>query len=138
MKPYGQFSKEEYLKQSVMTASPAELIVMLYDACIKNLKLAEISMSEKNDIERTNEYLLKSQQIISELVNSLDLSVEIGQQLIPIYDFLLRTIRTMNVKKDFSQLPDVLEILTSLRETWQQIAKPVRSVVNASPDFCYE
>ncbi len=35
--------KQEYLTQSVMTASPAELIIMLYDSCIKNLKLAEIS-----------------------------------------------------------------------------------------------
>lgn len=132
MNQYSRNSKQEYLKQSVLTASPTELIVMLYDACIKSLKLAEIYLTEKKDIPNTNEYLLKSQKIILELINSLDTSVEISQQLLPIYDYLLRSIRTMNIKKDLSELPDVLEILTSLRETWQQIAKPARSDVSDS------
>ena len=138
MNPYQRNSKHEYLKQSVMTASPAELVVMLFDACIKNLKLAEISLTEKKDIPHTNEYLIKSQKIINELINSLDLSLDIGQQLLPIYEFLLYTIRTMNIKKDFSQLPNVLEILTSLRDTWKQIAKPLRAAIDMSEEVCYK
>lgn len=116
--------RQEYLKQSVMTASPAELIVMLFESCIKNLKLAEICLSDKKDIERSNEHFIKAQKIIMELVNCLDTSFEISKDLLSIYDFLLYSIRVMNIKKDLSQLPGVLEILDSLRNTWEQIARP--------------
>jgi flagellar protein FliS len=116
--------RQEYLKQSVMTASPAELIVMLFESCIKNLKLAEICLNDKKDIERSNEHFIKAQKIIMELVNCLDTSFEISKDLLSIYDFLLYSIRVMNIKKDLSQLPGVLEILDSLRNTWEQIARP--------------
>ena len=121
---FGKNMKQEYLTQSVMTASPSELVVMLFDACIKDLKLAEISLSERQDINATNLNLQKAQQIIMELINSLDTSYEISTQLLSIYHYLLRSIREMNIKKDMSQLPDLLEILTALRDTWQQVSRP--------------
>ncbi|HHU22283.1 MAG TPA: flagellar export chaperone FliS [Clostridiales bacterium] len=120
---YNNFRKE-YLKQSVMTASPAELIVMLFESCIKNLKLAEICLNERRGIEKTNEHFQKAQKIIMELINCLDTSFEISNSILEIYEFLLHSIREMNIKKDLSQLPDVLEILSSLRDTWEQIARP--------------
>lgn len=115
--------KQEYLKQSVMTASPGELIVMLFDACIKNLKLAEICLNDNHDFSGTHTHFRNAQDIIVELVNCLDPNVELSSQLLDIYDFLLRTLREMNIKKDLSLLPDVLEILMSMRDTWQKIAK---------------
>lgn len=116
--------KQEYLKQSVMTATPAELIVMLFDACIKNLKLAEICLEEHGSLDSANLYFQKAQKIIMELVNGLDTSQELSSQLLEIYDFLLHAMREMNSKKDISLLPDVLDILASLRDTWQKIARP--------------
>jgi flagellar secretion chaperone FliS len=115
--------RQEYLKQSVMTASPGELIVMLFDACIKNLKLAEISLVENHDFSNTHTHFRNAQEIIVELVNCLDPGVDLSAQLLDIYDFLLRTLREMNIKKDLSLLPDVLEILLSMRDTWQKISK---------------
>lgn len=115
--------KKEYLKQSVLTASPAELVVMLFEACIKNLKRAEICLIDNQDYSATHMYFVNAQDIIMELVNCLDTSIELSKQLLDIYDFLLRTIREMNMKKDLKQLPDVLDILTSMRDTWQQISK---------------
>lgn len=115
--------KQEYLTQSVLTASPADLIVMLFDSCIKNLRLAQICLSENNDVNKTNLHFQKAQQIIMELVNCLDTSFELSAQLLDIYDFLLRTLREMNIKKDLSLMPDVLDILTSMRDTWQLISK---------------
>lgn len=116
--------KQEYLKQSVMTATPSELIVMLFDSCIKNLKLAEICLNERKDIEGANLHFQKAQKIILELVNCLDTNFEISAQLLSIYDYLLRSIRHMNVKKDLNPLPDALDILVSLRDTWQKVDKP--------------
>lgn len=120
--------KQEYLKQSVLTASPTELIVMLFDACIKNLKLAEISLVDNKDVSNAHKYLMNAQDIITELINCLDSGVDLSAQLLDIYEFLLRTIRGMNIKKDLSPLPDVLEILSSMRDTWQQISKASYSV----------
>lgn len=115
--------RQEYLKQSVMTANPADLIVMLFDACIKNLKLAEICLTENQDFGGTHAHFINAQDIILELVNCLDPGIELSSQLLDIYDFLLRTLREMNIKKDLSLLPDVLEILVSMRDTWQRITK---------------
>lgn len=115
--------RQEYLKQSVMTASPTELIVMLLDSCIKNLKLAEMCYIEEKDISNSSSCLIKAQKIIMELVNSLDTSMEISSQLLPIYEYLLHEIRLMNSKKDFELLPNVLEIVTSMRDTWEQVSK---------------
>lgn len=117
-----------------MTASPGELIVMLFDACIKNLKLAEICLADNHDISGSHTHFRNAQDIIVELVNCLDPGVELSAQLLDIYDFLLRTLREMNIKKDLSLLPDVLDILTSMRDTWQRISKSsygLSSEVNA-------
>lgn len=115
--------KEEYLRQSVMTAAPSELLVMLFDACIKNLKFAEMALEEPVNYTKANESFLKAQKIISELIVSLDMSFEISGQLLPLYEFLLRTICHMNVKKDLTEMPAVLEILRSQRDTWEQAGK---------------
>jgi len=115
--------KEEYLRQSIMTASPGELTVMLFNGCIKDLRLAEVAMEEPADLLKVNEYLIKAQKILSELMSSLDLSYELSGQLLPIYSYLLREIRHMNVKKDFSKMPEILNILSSQRDTWEQVTK---------------
>ena len=115
--------KQEYLRQSVVTATPAELTIMLFDGCIKNLKRAEIAMVGPADFIKTNEYLVKAQKIISELMSALDMNYELSGQLLPIYVYLQRTIRCMNVKKDLSAMPDVLNILTAQRDTWQQAVR---------------
>lgn len=115
--------RDEYLKQSVMTASPAELVVMLFDACIKNLKLAEILLNEEGRIGDAGVRLTKAQEIIGELMASLNLEIPLSHQLLPIYQFLLSSLREMNLKKDLSQLPGILDILESMRSTWEQVAK---------------
>ena len=116
---YRRNLKEEYLRQSVMTASPAELTAALFGGCIKDLNLAEAALQEPRDLSMANECFIKAQKILSELVNSLDMSYDISKQLMPVYLYLLQEIQNMNIKKDLSDLPAVLEILTSQRETWE-------------------
>ncbi|HHT17403.1 MAG TPA: flagellar export chaperone FliS [Papillibacter sp.] len=115
--------KDEYLKQSVFTASPAELIVMLFDACIKNLKLADILLNEDGRIGDAGLRLSKAQEIIGELIASLNSDIPLSQEILPVYQFLLTSIRDMNLKKDLTQLPGILEVLESMRDTWEQVAK---------------
>lgn len=127
---------QEYLYRSVMTASPAELIVMLFDACIKDVKLAAMALEEKNDLMKANTYFVKAQKIIAELMSSLDMDVEISGQLLPIYEFMLHTLMHANVQKDTSALPGVIEILTAQRDTWKQIAQPNRAAQGMPEVMC--
>ena len=68
---YQKNGSEIYKQNQILNASPKKLIFLLYEGCIKNLKLAEIHIAEKN-IEKTNQVLIKAQDIIAELMNTLD------------------------------------------------------------------
>ena len=122
----GTDPRREYLKQEVMTASPAELVAMLYGACVKNLKLAAMAYEESKDICTTNNCLLKAQQIISELMNCLDMNVELSTQLIKVYEFILMELQIANIKKDLGRLEPIISMLESMRDTWQSVAKQQR------------
>ncbi len=117
----GQDPRMKYMSQSVMTAGPAGLIAMLYDACIKNIKLAKISYEESGNICTVNNHLVKAQKIISELISCLDMSIELSNRLLGIYDFMLGEIRTANVKKDMGRLDPLIPLLESMRDTWREV-----------------
>ncbi len=124
--------RREYLRQGVMTASPAELVAMLFSACIKNLKLAVMAYEESKDIGTTHGCLIKAQKIISELLNSLDMSIELSKQLEQIYGFMLAELREANVHKDMSRIEPIIRMLESMRDTWQTVAQQQRrSLVGA-------
>jgi flagellar protein FliS len=116
-----------------MTANPVELIVMLYDGCMKQLKLARIAIQEKN-YEHTNVHLQKAQHIVSELVNSLDLHFPIANDLMRIYDFILRQILEINISKNDAAIGDILGLLTTLRDAWAQVAKMNKNAVSVLED----
>ncbi len=122
----GKDPRKEYLKQEVMTASPAELVAMLYGACVKNLKLAVMAYEDSKDICTTSNCLIKAQNIISELMNCLDLNVELSNQLLKVYDFMLIELRTANVKKDMSRVEPIIAMLESMRDTWYSVAQQQR------------
>ncbi len=105
-----------------MTANPVELVVMLYDGCIKQLKMSGLAMQDKNDA-KMNECLDKAYLIVMELVNSLDLHFPIGQELLRIYDFILNELVTLSVTRDSAKLEGMLKILEDLRDAWKIVAK---------------
>ncbi|MDL2273040.1 flagellar export chaperone FliS [Oscillospiraceae bacterium OttesenSCG-928-G22] len=112
--PYAQ-----YQTQNVMTASPGELTLMLYDGAIKNIRLAAHAMEEKQ-LERAHECLIKAQAILGELQGSLRGEEELVGQLNALYDFITGELVNANVKKEAGLLNDPLELLLELRETWQE------------------
>jgi flagellar protein FliS len=109
----------QYRQQSAMTASPGELTLMLYDGCIKNLKLAKMHIESKSFI-KTNEVLQKAQNIICELMRSLDMNYGISKQLMQLYDYIVDILVWANVKKDREKVEEALGLITELRDTWQQ------------------
>lgn len=116
---------EQYRQQGVMTASPSELVVMLYDGCIKNLKIANLAIEER-DMQRSNDALIKAQEIISELITSLDFNYKLAENLMSIYEFCLHTMAEININKDNTLIEPLIDILADLREAWSEVARTTR------------
>lgn len=112
----------QYRQQSAMTASSGELTLMLYDGCIKDLKLAKMYIEEK-DLHRANENSKKAQAILDELMRTLDMRYPISEQLLQIYEFILHLVVESNMKKDTKMLDSAVEMVTELRDTWQQAVR---------------
>lgn len=117
---------QRYKRHDVLMANPVELIVMLYNGCIKQLKLAQIAIGE-NNMEQTNVSLQKAQDIVMELMMSLDLSYEISGELMNLYEFISREIVLINASKDVQSIGPIIEMLSSLRDAWTQVQKECRN-----------
>ncbi len=117
---------EQYRQQGVMTASPAELIVMLYDGCIRQLKLAILSLGD-NNAEIANTALLKAQAIVQELSRSLDRQYDISHELARIYDFVEDTIYNVITSRSADDLRPLVEIMQELHGTWVQVSRETRA-----------
>ena len=120
----------QYKQQSAMTASPGELTLMLYDGCIKDLKLAKIHIEAK-DYAKTNDVLQKAQAIIAELMRSLDMRYELSKQMMQLYDFIIDTLVWANMKKDTGKVDEALVLVSDLRDTWQQAVRLHRQQTGA-------
>ena len=111
---------QTYQQNSVNTASGGELTLMLYNGARKFLKQAMKDM-ENNDYEAKNINIQKGQNIIQELLITLDPNVELSKQMAPIYEFMLVHLREANMENNQEKLNDVLELVTEFRDTWKQV-----------------
>ncbi|HWO77285.1 MAG TPA: flagellar export chaperone FliS [Bacillus sp. (in: firmicutes)] len=109
-----------YQDNSVNTATPGELTLMLYNGCIKFIRLAKLGLDEKN-IEQKNTNIQKAQRIIQELMVTLNPDFEISQQMLPLYDYMNRRLIEANVKNDRAILDEVEGFVTEFRDTWKQV-----------------
>ena len=116
-----------YKKTSVQTASKEQILLMLYQAAIKNCKKA-IEAIEAKHISEKGKYISKLQEIIIELSNSLDFEVggEIAQELSSLYDYILFTSTQANINIDKTPLESCLNVLNILYEGWKEAIKSLR------------
>jgi len=112
----------QYKENSINTASPEELTLMLYNGLIKFI-MRGIDSIEKKDIEAANHNIIRAQDIVLEFINTLDMRYEVSGYLNSIYDYLYRRLIDANVKKDKSILEEVLEFAKTLRDTWEEAMK---------------
>lgn len=110
---------QQYQEQQITTASKEQLLIMLYDGAIRFCKVAKKAMQEGN-IEKSNHHLIRTQRIIMEFMGSLDIKVggETAKQLFVLYEYLHHQLVQANVKKETALIDEVLEHLSSLRQTW--------------------
>ena len=114
--------QDAYLKQNVMTARSIELIVMLYDALKKNIVLGQRGIN-KGDAGSAHKHLMKAQEIIAELVSSLDMNYPIAEELLNLYEFFINSLGDANIRKDPEPLGPVIEMVDDLRSAWDEISK---------------
>lgn len=109
-----------------MTASPARLVVMLYDRAIQSLNDA-IKAIEAGDIERRWKSNKNANEIITHLAMTLNFEQggEIALNLNDLYRFMLRTLVNVDVRNDPQAARDVIKLLEPLRASWDQLAKGV-------------
>lgn len=115
--------RHRYAQDTVSTASPAKLLMMLYDRLSKDLLEAERAAVAR-DIVATHNNLIHAQGILTELAATLDVSAWAGgQQLLAIYEFSIQELFQANVSKDPSRIHGVREIIEPLRDAWHQAAR---------------
>ncbi len=118
-----------YKKTAVSTASKEQILLMLYQAAIKNCKKA-IEAIEAKDVAKKGEHIGKLQDIVIELNNSLDFEIggDIAKELSSLYDYILFSSTQANIKIDVEPLEGCLKVLNTLYEGWQEAIKQVKNV----------
>jgi len=111
-----------YKQNQINTASPKELVVLLYEGCIKNLRLAELGL-EENRLDLVNTNLIKAQDIIQELMVTLDMEKgrEVALGLESLYDYFLTELFQANIQKDKDKIIAVRNSLSELLDSWKKI-----------------
>ena len=116
--PY-QYQYQQYQQQQVFTAPPEKLLLMLYDGAIRFCNQAKKAIGDNNN-EEANSCLIKVQNIIRELMGTLDEDYEISKSLNPLYDYFYGRIVEANIHKDCASIDEVLGFLVELRQTWAE------------------
>lgn len=112
----------QYNNNKVLTASPAELTLMLYDGAIKFCNIA-IDAAEVKNISRTHSNIVKVENIIAYLRNTLDMQYEVAKEYDKMYDYIQRRLFEANMKKDVEMLKEINRHLHSIRDTWKQVMR---------------
>ncbi|WP_238403221.1 flagellar export chaperone FliS [Paenibacillus mesophilus] len=124
--------QSKYLENTIMTAPKEQLLLLLYNVAIKACKGAKEAIVQKN-YGQAHEHLLKAQEILLELMVTLDQNIPISEHLTKLYDYFIDQLIEANVKKDPAPVDLVLNFLVELRDTWAEAAKRARAGGAAIP-----
>lgn len=123
---------QKYQQQSVMTMTPGEMLLKLYDEVITQLSAVR-QFNDEKDVPAANAALKKAQRIITYLNQTLDFQYEISGSLSALYDYFLRRLVEANIHKDNGPIDEVLPMIQELRETFAQADKNSRSGASGAP-----
>lgn len=118
---YGKKGLGRYQDMKVQTASPAQIMIMLYDGAIRFTLQAKKKL-EEGDFEGKGIFISKTQAIIDELMNSLnfDIAPELCENLQQLYIYMNERLSEANIKRDLDALDEVVGLLNTLRDGWKQ------------------
>lgn len=128
-----------YRSNAVLTASPGQLVLMLFDGALSALAIARDALGRpENDMRRleiVNHQLLKAQAIVSELQGGLNFQAggEVATTLNQLYDYYNRRLFEANLRKQIGPVIEVEKMLGELRAGWAEMLSKQGSTVSAEP-----
>lgn len=128
---------QSYKNSSVQTATPGQLVLMLYDGALKFMSQAEAGFSLKNPREfneTINNNIIRAQNILSELQSSLDMKVggDFPRTMFRLYDFMIHQLQEANIKKKPDPIKVVYGMLKDIRDAWEEMLKKTASETAAA------
>lgn len=125
--------RNQYLSDSVLSASPARLLTMLYDRLLLDLGRAEAAQLGANWTV-ASENLVHAQAIIAELSSSLKVDDWDGADaLLGVYNYCATALVNANIQRDARLTREAIDLLEPLRQTWHQAAVMVQPATPAAP-----
>lgn len=112
----------QYANNKILTASPAELTLMLYEGAIKFCNIAIMAI-ENNDIQKAHNNIMKVQRIIEEFQITLDFKYPIANDFNNVYNYLMDRLREANMTKDKEILEEVNGHIRTMRDTWKEVMR---------------
>ena len=112
----------QYNNSKVLTASPAELTLMLYEGAIKFCNIAIVAVEQK-DIEKAHVHIVKVERIVDYFRQTLDMEVPVSEDFERVYSYLSQRLIEANIKKDKEILEEVNGHLRSMRDTWKEVMR---------------
>lgn len=116
---------QTYQNNAVNTASPGDLTLMLYNGCLKFIKQGKLAIENK-DIETKHINLVKAQNIITELMVTLNTDYEVGKNMMQMYDYMKRRLIEANTNNDVAILNEVEGYVIEFRDTWKEVIRVTR------------
>ncbi|WP_341875736.1 flagellar export chaperone FliS [Defluviitalea saccharophila] len=113
---------QTYKNNAILTATPQELTLMLYDGALKFCNQA-IKSIEAGRITEAHRYIVRTEDIIEEFQATLDKKYPISKELDSLYEYIYRRLVEANIKKDKVILEEVYELIKELRDTWKEAMK---------------
>lgn len=111
-----------YQDSKILTASPAELTLMLYEGAIKFGNLAIMAIDKKQyDVANIN--IIKAEKIITELRATLDFAYPVAKDFDLVYDYIFRRLVDANIKKETEILEESLQYIREMRDTWKEVMR---------------
>ena len=117
-----QRAMNAYQKNAIMTATPAELTLMLYDGAIKFCNIALDAM-DKKDIQKAHENIKKAEAIITELRASLDRKYPVWEDFERVYEYIYKQLVAANLAKEKAPLEEALKRIREMRDTWKEVMR---------------
>jgi len=124
---------QRYQENKIEGSSQGEMIILLYEGCIRFMKEAITYIEEKN-IQEAHNRIIKAQRIINELMVTLDFEAggEIAKNLYSLYDFIMSELIKSNIKKDPEGLKNSIEIMQELLDAWKIAIKETQKQTTAN------
>jgi flagellar secretion chaperone FliS len=119
-------AQNTYKQNQVGTATPEELTLMLYEGAIKFIKRGKQAIHDK-DYNKAHDFITRVQDIVSELIITLDRKYPVAEQMLLLYDFMKHRLIEANIKKEIAILEEVEEFFVEFRDTWKQAMLIARS-----------